>query len=120
MLWILRPASHSHLPLLLPPTLRQYGEGSQDNGQKTQDADSWWRVEQPLVLVQIPSSGARRDGGTSETAEVVFAVIENELGITTYASCMPEHHKRQVCPGSGLMFGTNDDSLVHEHSYEEL
>lgn len=114
---MLRSVYRSHQPPLLPPTLLQYGEVSRDHEQKTRGAGSWWRVGQPLVHVQIPGSAARHDGGRGETIEIVSTVTENETK-TTYASCMSEHYKWQVRPSSRLMLGTDNDSFVHEYSYE--
>lgn len=76
--WMPRSMFHPRQPPLPPPTLLRYGEGSRDHEQKTQGAGSWWRVEQPLVFVQIPNSAATRDEGTGETARIVSTVIEKE------------------------------------------
>lgn len=108
---------HSHHHQLLPPTLPQYGEGSRDHGRKTRDAGSWWRAEQPLVFAQIPSSAARHDGETGETAEIVSSVIDNQTKIITYASCVPKHYEWEVYPSGRLMLGTDNDPFVHEYRY---
>lgn len=117
---MLRLMYHSHQPQLLPPTLQLYGEGSRDHERKTRGAGSWWRVEQPPVFAQIPSSAARRDGGTCETSEIVSSVIDNQGKIITYASCMSEHYKWEIYPSGRLMLGTDNDSFVHEYRYEMM
>lgn len=99
MFWMLRLMYHSHQHQLLPPTLLQCGEGSQDSERKTRGAGNWWRDEQPPEFARIPSSVARHDGGTSETVESVSSVIRKRAMITTHTSCMSEHYKWQVYPG---------------------
>lgn len=118
MFWMLHSRYHLHRPQLLTLTLLQYGEGSRDHEQRTRGAGNWWRVEQLLVFVQIPSSAAKHDGGIGGTAKIACSVTQNQTKKTTCASCMSEHYKWQVHPSGRLMLSTDNDSFVYEYSYE--